>query len=279
VETIRGVDVSEFQPTFNWHQAAQEGIAFGVCKLVEGTGRVDRTFDYHWRSMKEAGVVRFCYGFSRWDLGTDPAAEARFFLEHLPPLQPGEGAALDLEDSPIGVPARPLSSWALAWLAVVEHELGIKPLLYSGAYFASQWLTDPRLAPYGKWVAAYASEPPAMAGPWHPYCMWQHTSGANVAGHVVDESIFWGSVEQLRAYGKPAPHPAPQPQPHPYGRLLITRSMMAREKPSRSAVREPVQWVNRGAVLARLGPQTAHWALVEAGGKPTWVYLPNTKPC
>lgn len=97
---------------------------------------------------------------------------------------------------------------------------------------------------------------------------------SSCAGMTVDENVFYGSAEQLRAYGKQAPHP---PAPHT-GRLVITRSMMARERPSRSAVREPVQWVLKGAVLHILGPQTAHWALVEAGGKPTWVYLPNTRP-
>lgn len=184
MDLIRGVDASYAQPGFRWDRAKSEGIAFGICKRSEGTAGLDPLFDYHWAAIKDAGLVRGAYDFARWDLGLAPADEAHWFLWHLPPLEPGDFVVLDLENSPAGVPGRPLSSWALAWLSVVEHDLGIRPLLYSGASFASQYLTDPRLAPYGKWVAAYSTQAPRMAGAWSPYCMWQHSSTEIGRAHV-----------------------------------------------------------------------------------------------
>jgi GH25 family lysozyme M1 (1,4-beta-N-acetylmuramidase) len=136
------------------------------------------------------GLVRGAYGFSQWDLGTDPAAEARWFLAHLPALEAGDFVALDIETSPVNIPGRPLSSWALTWLTVVAHALGFRPLVYSGAFFASQFLTDVRMAIYGKWVAAYGAQAPSMAAPWESIAMWQHTSEAVYAGMNVDEDFL-----------------------------------------------------------------------------------------
>jgi lysozyme len=287
---LRGLDVSYAQPGFNWTQAVREGMAFGICKRSEGTAGIDPQFDFHWNAMKEAGLIRGAYSFSRWDLDLSPADEAHWFLAHLPPLEPYDFVALDLEVSPAGVPGRPLSSWALSWLAVVEHELGVRPLLYSGAYFASQFLTDPRLAPYGKWVAAYGPTVPHLAPPWDMIALWQHTSTCACAGMTVDENYFYGTLDQLRAYGKPAPIPAPiaavtpvspqhQEQPRGSGtgaRFLITRRMMARTGPRRTDVRVPVQWVNKGAVLNGTGRHSKGWVEVVAGGHPTWILLANT---
>jgi N-acetyl-anhydromuramyl-L-alanine amidase AmpD len=61
-------------------------------------------------------------------------------------------------------------------------------------------------------------------------------------------------------------------------RFLVTKRMMARTAPKRTAVKFPVQMVNPGAVLNGTGKQTAHWVQVVAGGHPVWVLLANTRP-
>src|SRR2546429_9646106 len=126
---ITGIDASFAQPGFDWKQAASQGIQFGICKLSEGTGLLDEQFAYHWNGIKEAGLARGFYHFSRWDLGTDPQAEAQFVLDHLPSLGTGDFIALDIETSPIGVPARPLPPWAPAWPAGTQHPPGLRPLV------------------------------------------------------------------------------------------------------------------------------------------------------
>jgi GH25 family lysozyme M1 (1,4-beta-N-acetylmuramidase) len=222
---ITGIDVSYAQAGFDWSRAAQQGIQFAACKCTEGTGYADPTTSYHLQGMKAAGLARGVYHFSRWDLGTDPTAEAQYFLAHLPALETGDFVALDIETSPDNIPGRPLSSWALAWLSVVEHRIGFRPLVYSGAYFASQFLTDPRLSVYGKWVAAYGPQLPTLAAPWDGIAMWQHTDEAVYAGMNVDENYFYGDLEQLRSYGKPAPaSPSADDEKGKAPRFLVTNA-------------------------------------------------------
>src|SRR5437667_54943 len=109
-----GIDTSYAQAGLNWSAAASQGLQFAVCKRSEGTAVADPTFDYHWSAIRAENLARGTYHFSRWDLGTDPAAEAQYFLSHLPPLQTGDFVVLDIETSPVRIPGRPLSSWALA---------------------------------------------------------------------------------------------------------------------------------------------------------------------
>jgi lysozyme len=279
VSTLRGIDVSYAQPNLNWSQAAQEGVQFGICKRSEGTSGLDVQFDHHWTAIKDAGLPRGAYHFSRWDLDTDPAAEAQWFLTHVPLLDQSDVLVLDIEDSPNGVPGRDLSSWALTWLAAVEKATERAPIVYSGAYFASRSLTDARLARYGLWVAAYGPQCPGQVGPWPFPAFWQHTSSAYYAGQRVDEDYFFGSLDQLHAYGKPsAPVPAP-PSPHGTGaKFLVLRDMMARAAPDLDAVRQPIQMVYKGAVLNGTGKQTPHWAECIAGGHAVWLFLPNLQP-
>jgi lysozyme len=278
---ITGIDASYAQASFDWKSATNQGLQFAYCTRSKGTAGVDPVFDYHWAGIKAQNVVRGAYHFSRWDLGTDPTAEAQFFLSKLPALEVSDFVVLDIENSPDRIPGRALSSWALAWLSVVEHALGFKPMVYSGAYFASQFLTDPRLTNYGLCVAAYGPECPTSGGPWQIVAMWQHTNQAVYCGMNVDEDYFFGSVDQLRAYGKPAPVAPSAGEKGKAPRFLVTKDMMARTSPNLAAVRfvkGRLQMVYRGAVLNGTGKQTANWVQVIAGGLPTWMYLPNTRP-
>jgi hypothetical protein len=97
----------------------------------------------------------------------------------------------------------------------------------------------------------------------------------------VDENYFYGDVDQLKAYGKPAPgEPTAEREPGKAPRFLILKDMMARSAPSLAAVKftkNGPMYVYRGAVLNGMGKHTAHWVQVMAGGAAVWLYLGNTK--
>jgi GH25 family lysozyme M1 (1,4-beta-N-acetylmuramidase) len=299
MQTI-GIDVSAYQQGLDWTKVKAAGAQFGIAKRSEGTGGVDSAFDAHWLGMKAAGLARGAYHFSRWDLGTEPLAEAQWFLGHLPALDVGDVVALDIEASPANLPGRELSAWALTWLVTVERAIGFRPLLYSGYSFAHDYLTDALLSSYGLWVADYGpADCPAPVGPWPLVAMWQRGQ-ASYAEQSVDQNLFFGSLDQLRAYGKPAPAPAPPrpaaasasasassppamapAAPRAGPRFLITRDMMARTQPDMASVlwvAGKPQMVYCGAVLNGTGAQTPHWVQVVAGGQKVWVWLGNTQP-
>jgi lysozyme len=278
--SITGIDVSYAQAGLNWAEVATSPVKFGIAKRSEGTAVADPQFEAHWSGIKSAKLVRGAYHFSRWDLETDPTAEAQWFLSHLPALETGDFVVLDIEASPAGVAGYELSPWALTWLVTVERAIGFRPLVYSGYSFAQSYLTDPALSTYGLWVAAYAPECPAPVGPWPMVAMWQHTSQAVYAGHSVDEDYFFGTVDQLRAYGNPTP-PSAKGKGGSGPRFLIRVDMMARFAPDLASVlwaNGRPQMVYKGAVLDGTGKQTPHWVQVVAGGHPVWVLLANTTP-
>jgi hypothetical protein len=212
--SIRGPDVSSYQgSTIDWKAVASAGASFAACKISEGSGYFDETSPKNWQGIKDAGLLRIAYHFARPDLNTRPEDEAQWFLRFLPPLQPTDIVALDLEVPTAGPGS--LDWWALTWLGLVEQACGVGPIVYTGPWFARglQRLNDPRLARYALWNAAYQQPPaPPAYTPWERVHLWQWTDSASYPSiGRCDESLFLaGTLDDLKKLGKPAPAPASQ---------------------------------------------------------------------
>jgi GH25 family lysozyme M1 (1,4-beta-N-acetylmuramidase) len=96
-----GVDVSSFQPGFDWARASAQGISFAYVKATEGTTYRNPLFAEQYNGSYQAGMIRGSYHYARPDR-SGGAAQAEFFVAH------GGGwsrdartlpGALDLEDS------------------------------------------------------------------------------------------------------------------------------------------------------------------------------------
>ena len=133
---LRLIDVSGNQGSaISWPAVAQAGVAGAFCKVVEGAGWFDDTAPYNAAEIKAAGLVRGYYAFARPDLGNTPQQEAQYFLDHIPDLAPGDLLALDLE-MPTSGPGE-FDQFALSWLQFVEREVGVRPLVYTGRWYAA----------------------------------------------------------------------------------------------------------------------------------------------
>jgi GH25 family lysozyme M1 (1,4-beta-N-acetylmuramidase) len=209
-ETSPGIDVSNNNGHIDWDAVAAAGIKWGYAKVSEGVDFVDRFFPENWAAMKEHGLVRGGYHFAR-PSENGAVAEAMFFLDCLEAaggLQAGDFIVLDFEDErAVG----DLGPWALQWLSYVESRVGFKPMVYSGAWIINQHnlAAYPALGEYGLILAAYQGSPPAAPAPWSLMAAWQNDDHTGVPGVTGDHDVFFGSVEQLRKYGKPADAPAP----------------------------------------------------------------------
>lgn len=219
---IVGNDVSEFQGSINWG-TYKNNTNFVVAKLTEGNGYIDNWAGNNRQQARNAGLPLGFYHFARPDLGNAPEVEAEFFCGVLDgdPLREGEFLALDFEVSygdPVG--------WSKKWLdAVSNHYDGIKPLVYLNQYLATNYDWTPVVdAGYGLWLASYNPDGQGNTGKWPFMAMQQTSSSQQVPGIVgnVDRDVFFGTTDQLRAYGfknpKPpvsTPAPAPQPSPAP----------------------------------------------------------------
>ncbi|OCQ94707.1 hydrolase [Oscillatoriales cyanobacterium USR001] len=187
--SIRGIDVSSYQPNINWQSVANDGILFAFVKATEGVTWIDDTFARNWAAMKTVGIQRGAYHFFR------PASSIQgqidSFLKTVK-LQPGDlPPVLDVESTG-GLGATEICDRMAIWLDAVEKETGMQPIIYTYPGFWEN-LGTKRFSDYPLWIAHYTTaEEPWVSGGWSSWTFWQYTDKGRVAGISgnVDINIF-----------------------------------------------------------------------------------------
>lgn len=212
-----GVDVASYQGYPDWAAVAAAGYAFAFTKVTEDDGYLNPTFAHNWAGIKAAGMVRGAYHFARPGLH-DAATEADYCLANIADvggLEEGDILALDLEAG-----SGDLGRWVLDFLHRCEETAGIRPIVYTGAWFSGphNLAAYPEIGTYGLWLAAYQGQMPAAPAPWQFVAFWQHSDAGRVPGIAgnVDLNVFNGPADHIRLYGKPGVGPQPEPAPSPY---------------------------------------------------------------
>lgn len=195
---VRGIDVASHQGAVEWPAVAASGVAFALTKATGGTWYRNPTFLANWLGIRSAGLVRGAYHYAFESSGQPlpgdgPEAEAEYFLAELARgggVEAGDVLALDLEDG-----EGRLGAWALRWLRRVEDRAGVRPILYTGGWFAGpHGLGEvPALAEYPLWLAAYQDALPPAPAPWRSVAIWQHSDRGSVPG-------VGGGVDLNRAF-------------------------------------------------------------------------------
>jgi hypothetical protein len=173
-------DTSEFQSTVDCRKLP------AVILRAHNGHRADRQFQTRWAQARKCSTVRMAYGYVVQN--RDPVAQAKEFAAIVGRLQPGEMVWCDLEEGAGDQTAR-----ADAWCQTVDDLCGGKAGVYSGEAFFSAHLGGVTRT---RWVAAYRATEPRG-----PHLLWQNTDkskGPGVSGPH-DESVFHGSVQELRA--------------------------------------------------------------------------------
>ena len=197
--SIRGIDVSDYQPNVSWQAVATEGIVFSFVKSTEGATLVSQTFARNWAAMKAAGIQRGAYHFFR------PASSVQgqidLFLKTVK-LEAGDlPAVLDLETTG-GLSADQLCDRAAIWLEAVEKATLMRPIIYTYPGFWDN-LGTKRLADYPLWIAHYTTaEEPWVPGGWKTWTFWQYSDTGTVSGISgnVDTNIFESVAEGAVSY-------------------------------------------------------------------------------
>ena len=166
----KGIDVSHFQGSIDWSLVKGGDVSFAYIKASEGITYTDPKFVANWQGTADAGIVRGGYHkFVAKDAGE---AQARNFLNALKSAEAGAGAyptlppVLDIEvvrKEDLAVAFDEM----LAWLAVVEGELGCKPIIYTSPNNWNKEFPD-KFRGYELWLADYAAKPTLPKG-WHRF--------------------------------------------------------------------------------------------------------------
>ena len=197
---ILGIDISHHQGAPDLAAVRSSGRSFVVLKATEGTGFTDPEFAASRARAHAAGLLVGHYHFAR---AGDPRAESAAFVHAVGGLQPDEFAVLDWE-----VSAPDPVSWCATWLTATRDALGVRPLVYmnQSARDRSDW-TRVVQGDFGLWLARYDGSTDACAsGHWPALAMKQYDDKGEVPGVAgqVDLDVFYGTEDQLRAYGRGA---------------------------------------------------------------------------
>jgi len=199
-----GVDVSHWQGSIDWNQVRRRGYVFAFVKATEDTSYVDSQFDTNMRNGHAAGLYMGAYHFARPNapIQDDAIAEADFFVNQISPyLTSGYLVpALDLEvGSDLGWGA--LTDWANTFLNRVYQRTGVKPIIYTSAYYARN--LEPSITQWDLWIAHWTYDPNAnpSTGVWSTWAFWQYSDQGSVPGISgnVDLDVFNGDVQELKS--------------------------------------------------------------------------------
>ncbi len=207
--TIKGIDVSSYDPTVDFTMAHAAGIEFAFVRASDGTQYPDPMFATHWANAKAAGVIRGAYQFFR--PAEDPIAQADLLLSRAQ-YAPGDlPPVLDLENAG-GLTQDQVVAAVKAWVDHVTAAIGRPPIVYAGLY---SWPTLTNSADFTTsplWVAQYTSAAcPDIPRPWTRWMFWQDTAGGSVAGvpgSMLDMDLFNGTLDDLVAFTNGAPPPS-----------------------------------------------------------------------
>ena len=162
---LTGVDISNNNPSVDWHAVKDAGHTFAVHKTSEGLGTPDKLFPKRWKAMRDAGLVRGAYHFARPQKGRDPKAEAHEMLQRIKDaggLEDGDLVpTLDIEA--FGAAGRLTAdqtvAWARGFVDEVEARIGRKPLIYTGAFWRDEMGNPTDDLGCRLWLAAFVEHP------------------------------------------------------------------------------------------------------------------------
>lgn len=189
---LKGVDVSEFQPSIDWKAVASSGRTFAWAKATDGLGDPDPKFGkQRWAEMKAAGIARGAYHFARPQKGRDPRDEVGEYLSVLKRaggLHDGDLVPmLDVEEyGPAGkLSPKATLEWVRGFVHAMHAQIGRRPIIYTGSFWRDAMGNPADDLGCPLWLAAYVSKPDQFVPTaWadHGWTIWQHSDRGKVPG-------------------------------------------------------------------------------------------------
>lgn len=153
-----GIDISENQGTIDWERVVSTNkhhIKFVFIRATMGKNRKDAKFQYNWNEAKKKGFIVGAYHY--YDPNENSLRQAKNYLNSIR-LQPGDFIpVVDIERLSRIQSKKRLRLGLQRWLNAVEARYGVRPIIYSGHSFFSDYLLK-EFSEYPLWVAAYSDK-------------------------------------------------------------------------------------------------------------------------
>lgn len=193
-----GIDISEYQGNINWQKVKMIDeiyeINFVLIRATAGKDRVDSEFADNWENVKAKNMIRGAYHYYRPN--ENSLEQANFFIKTVKLKKGDLPPVLDIEKLPENQSLDSLKIGLKRWLLKVENFYGVKPIIYSGDKYFTDFL-EKQFSNYTFWIANYSIFDENIDKSWQ---FWQFTENANVDGIKgnVDLNIFNGTKNQLK---------------------------------------------------------------------------------
>jgi lysozyme len=194
---VRGIDVSIYNGTIDWHSVASNNVGFAAIRCTEGTNRPDDNFVTNSTEARRAGVKVGAYHM--YDPRADAVSQARWYLAKADVKDQDFPPMLDIE---LAIPSGSsrIAGNIQRWLDVVQAATKRRPMLYVIPSIRERPDLLRLAAKYPVWIAQYgeASSTPFLT----PWTVWQYSDQGHVNGinGPVDLNIFNGNENGLDAF-------------------------------------------------------------------------------
>jgi lysozyme len=164
----------------DWAELKRGGKSFAVVRAAYGM-KPDADFPRFWPAIREAGLVRGAYLFSRPAIN-DPEEEVRQFLEIVGPLGPGDlPPVIDLERPRWDTWDPPLVLQRVRHIIdVIKREMGTPPMIYTSRRVWRDELGDPPATGFAEcplWICDWGARHyrnPRLPSEWGDVDYWIH---------------------------------------------------------------------------------------------------------
>ena len=195
-DKVFGVDVSHYQGRIHWDSIERVKGEFPLdFMFIRSTTGVDddTQFKNNWRDAKSAGFLRGAYHYYRPD--ENSLQQAENFINTVELAKGDLPPVLDIEKISNKQSLDSLKSGLKRWLVTVENHYGVKPIIYSGESFYTDFLKE-EFKGYTLWIANYSFFEDKIRDEW---LFWQFTDKGSIKGidGNVDVNIYNGTLVQL----------------------------------------------------------------------------------
>lgn len=193
-----GFDVSEYQEKIEWEKIntieEEFPLSFVFIRATAGSNKIDARYKENWKAAKEHYFVRGAYHYYRPN--ENSIAQAENFIKNVRLRKGDLPPVLDIEKLPKNQSIDSLKVGLRRWLKRVEKHYKVKPIIYSGQSYYTDFLKD-EFKEYPLWIANYNFLVERIQNDW---LFWQFTEKAQIHGvkGMVDVNVFNGNKEDLK---------------------------------------------------------------------------------
>ncbi len=154
-DSIKGIDVSQYQGNMNWGAVKNQGIKFAFIRVGHGTRNVDPYYRSNMVNAAAAGIKTGIYFYSTAKTTAVSKKDAKWVIKQLRGYNINFPVALDMEENSVAALGRKkVTKIAKAFCDEIAAA-GYTPMIYTNENWATHYIDLSKLPGVYRWVARY----------------------------------------------------------------------------------------------------------------------------